>query len=116
MRTMTDRIRFAIAAVLMLCGVISSGIAILGVFRFRFVMNRMHCAAILDTLGMAGILCGLMVLSGDPDAIAKLLCALMLLWIGSPLASHLVAKMEITTDETADAHISAKEDYLDGSD
>ena len=25
--------------------------SILGVFRFRFVLNRMHCAALIDTLG-----------------------------------------------------------------
>lgn len=107
---MTDTIRFVIAAVLMAGGVISAAVAILGVFRFRFVMNRMHCAAILDTLGMAGILCGLMVLSGSMEFIPKLLCALLLLWIGSPLASHLVGRMEIDTDATAASHIAVKEE------
>lgn len=112
---MMNELRFWIAALLMLGGVISAAIGILGVFRFRFVMNRMQCAAILDTLGMAGILCGLMVISGSMEYIPKLLCALLLLWIGSPAASHLVGRMEIAIDDSADRHIPVKEDTDRGS-
>ena len=39
-----------------------------------------------------------------------LLAALVVLWVGSPIASHLVAKMEIATDETAAEHIKLEED------
>lgn len=112
---MMNELRFWIAALLMLGGVFSAAIGILGVFRFRFVMNRMQCAAILDTLGMAGILCGLMVISGSMEYIPKLLCALLLLWIGSPAASHLVGRMEIAIDDSADRHIPVKEDTDRGS-
>lgn len=112
---MTDTIRFCIGAVLMLGGVISAAIGIFGVFRFKFVMNRMHCAAILDTVSMAGILGGLMVISGNMQYIPKLLAALLVLWISSPAASHLVARMEISTDDTATEHIKM-EDGNNGSD
>ena len=107
---MFETIRYVIAALLMLCGVISAIVSILGVFRFQFVMNRMHCAAILDTLSMACIFGGLMVATGSLSYIPKLLAALVMLWVGSPVASHLVSRMEIATDETAQEHVKLEED------
>ena len=107
---MFETIRLGFAALLIVGGVIAGAISILGVFRFRFVMNRMHCAAILDTLSMAGIFGGLMVATGSLSYIPKLLAALVVLWVGSPIASHLVSRMEIATDETAPQHIKVEED------
>ena len=107
---MFDTVRYIIAAALMLCGAAFAAVSILGVFRFRFVMNRMHCAAILDTLSMAGIFGGLMVATGSLGYIPKLLAALVVLWVGSPVASHLVGRMEIATDETAAEHVRLEED------
>lgn len=108
---MFDFIRFILAAMLMLGGVIAAAVSILGVFRFHFVMNRMHCAAILDTVSMVGILGGLMLISCDPACILKLAAALLLLWIGSPAASHLVGRMEFDTDDTAAEHILVEEEH-----
>lgn len=113
---MFDTIQLVIAAVLMLGGVASAAVGILGVFRFRFVMNRMHCAAILDTLAMAGILGGLMVLTDNLAYVPKLLAALVLLWVSSPAASHLVGRMELDTDETAKSHMEPMEEEKHGSD
>lgn len=107
---MSENTGLILAAVLMVCGILSAGISILGVFRFRFVMNRMHCAAILDTVSMLGILGGLMIASHTLEYIPKLLAALLMLWIGSPAASHLVGRMEIDTDDTAPEHIKIEED------
>ena len=107
---MCDTLRLIIAAILMLCGVTAGAISILGVFRFHFVMNRMHCAAILDTIAMAGILGGLMVARASLAFTPKLLAALVVLWVGSPIASHLVGRMEMTTDETAAEHVELEDD------
>lgn len=103
--TAVTEFRLILGAVLLALGVITTLIAILGVYRFRFIMNRMHCAAMIDTLGIALILVGLMVLSGKTEYIPKLIALLILLWIGSPIASHLVSRLEITTDETASEHM-----------
>lgn len=105
---MTDILRFCISAVLMLVGVVIIFSAIFGVFRFRFVMNRMHSAAMIDSLGIGCILLGLMVASGEFDAILKLLAIIALLWIGSPIASHLVSRLEISTDKTAHEHMEER--------
>lgn len=106
---MIDTIRFLFAAILMIGGVLAGAVSILGVFRFRFVMNRMHSAAILDTVAMAGILGGLMVASSSWQFIPKLIAALLVLWIGSPAASHLVGRMELSTDETATSHLEVED-------
>lgn len=112
---MSEVVRLCIAAVLILTGTVSAVISILGVFRFRFVMNRMHCAAILDTLSMAGILGGLMIASHTMEYIPKLAAALIMLWIGSPLASHLVGRMEISIDDNALSHVKTVEEDENGS-
>lgn len=107
---MTDTIRLWLSLGLLGLGVAVIALSILGVYRFRFVMNRMHCAAVVDTLGMALILGGLMVMTGSMAYIPKLLGALALLWIGSPIASHLVGRMELATDDTAREHIIQEEE------
>lgn len=105
-----SELRFWLSAVLIGFGIACDFFAIFGVYKFRFVMNRMHCAAILDTLSMAGILVGLMVMVHSWDYVPKLLAALVVLWVSSPIASHLVGRMEIDTDETAKKHIKQQED------
>ena len=54
-----------------------------------------------------------MVATGSLEYIPKLFAALVILWVGSPIASHLVGRMEIATDDSVDAHIQ-KEDDTDG--
>ena len=45
-------VRTVIAAVLLLFGFFMFGTAVLGVYKFRYVLNRMHAAALGDTLGI----------------------------------------------------------------
>lgn len=105
---MNEYLRFGLTAAFLLAGVLIIFFALLGVFRFKFVMNRMHCAAMIDSLGIVCIIIGLMFASGQWDAIFKLLAIVMLLWIGSPIASHLVSRLEISTDETVPEHMEEK--------
>ena len=102
---MTDTIRFILTAALIGSGLVCIFFAILGVFKFRFVMNRMHCAAIIDTLGVAFVVAGLLVSGVGMEYIPKLACILLILWVGSPIASHLVGRLEITTDEDLKQHM-----------
>ena len=106
---MTDIIRFIIAAIFLVIGIVFGIISVLGVYRFKFVMNRMHSAAILDTVAVGFIFLGLMIL-GNVSYIPKLIIAVFLLWIGSPAASHIVSKMEVSTDESAKEHIEIVND------
>ena len=80
----------------------------LGLFRFRCVLNRMHAAAVGDALGIFCILAGLVVLHGWSLAAAKMLLILMFLWLTSPVSSHLIAEMEVWT--IPDIHSECREE------
>ena len=57
-------IRFLAGAFLLLFGLSIFVIEMVGVFRFKYVLNRMHAAAMGDTLGIGFSLAGLIVMNG----------------------------------------------------
>lgn len=71
--------------------------AVLGLFRFDYVLNRMHAAAVGDSLGIFCILVGLIFLHGWSLSAAKTWLILLFLWLTSPVSSHLIAEMEVAT-------------------
>ncbi len=98
-------LRLVFAAVFLFSGLIVVLLSVTGVFRFRFVMNRMHCAALIDSLGLFLILTGLMISAGSLSYIPKLLLILVIQWIGSPIASHMVGRLEVRTDDSIASHM-----------
>lgn len=97
-------IRFLAGAVLMLCGMMIFAIEMIGVFRFKYIMNRMHAAAMGDTLGIGFSLLGLILMSGLNFTSLKLFLVIVFLWFSSPVSSHLIARLEVTTDEEKEKH------------
>lgn len=92
-------IRVLIAGGLILLGLFTLCIAVLGVFRLSTMMNRIHIAAKCDTMGALLILAGLIVLSGWTVYSLKLLLVIMFLWLCNPAASHLIARAEVKTNQ-----------------
>lgn len=99
-------VRFLIGAALLLMGMSIFVIEMIGVFRFKYVLNRMHAAAMGDTLGLGSCLLGLIVLSGLNFTSLKLFLVIVFLWFSSPVSSHLIARLEVTTDEEKEKHYS----------
>lgn len=97
-------IRFLAGAALLLIGLLIFLIQMVGVFRFKYVLNRMHAAAMGDTLGIGCCLLGLIVMSGINFTSLKLLFVIIFLWFSSPVSSHLIARLEVTTDEEPEKH------------
>ncbi len=97
-------IRFLIGAFLLLFGLGIFAIEMVGVFRFRYVLNRMHAAAMGDTLGIGFSLVGLIVMNGLNFTSMKLFFVIVFLWFSSPTSSHLIARLEVTTDEEPEKH------------
>ena len=64
-----------------------------------FRSNRMHAAAIGDTLGIGFALLGLIVISGFNFTSLKLFLVIVFLWFSSPVSSHLIARLEVSTNE-----------------
>ena len=67
--------------------------------RYKYVLNRMHVAAKCDSLGALLILVGCMILGGFSFMTLKLLLVLLILWITSPVAAHLIVKAEVKTQD-----------------
>ena len=70
-----------------------------GVFKLNYALNRMHAAAMGDSLGIMMIVLGMMVIYGISFASLKLLTVLVVFWFASPVCSHLLAKLEVSTNE-----------------
>ena len=99
---MLEWIRFGFVAALIVCALALETMAVFGMNRFRFSLNRLHAAAIGDTLCMS-----LMVLSGSVfvglDFLAlKLLLVVSFMWLTSPISGHLISYLIYVTDERLD--------------
>lgn len=91
-------LQFIVGMILLLVGMFLFAVQIIGVYKFDYILNRMHAAAMGDTLGIGVSLLGLIVLSGWSFASLKMLLILVFLWCASPVASHLIARLEATTN------------------
>lgn len=87
-------IRLIVGLVLLALGLFVCCVSVLGVFRFRYVLSRMHAASLADTMGLFLVLLALAVLSGFTVMTAKLVIVWIFMWIASPVATHLIARME----------------------
>ena len=92
-------IRFIGGLLCLFTGLIIFMIEMIGVFRFQYVLNRMHAAAIGDTFGIGICLLGLMILSGFNFTTLKIGLIIIFFWLASPVSSHLISRLEVTTNE-----------------
>ncbi|MCI8268464.1 MAG: monovalent cation/H(+) antiporter subunit G [Lachnospiraceae bacterium] len=92
-------IRLSAAAALLVLGLFFEILAVFGVNRFRRALNRMHAAAMGDTLGILFVLLGLMVIRGFSMDSLKLFLVVAFFWIASPVSGHMISRLEAMTDE-----------------
>lgn len=92
-----EMIKIILGCAFLLCGMIIFAVEVYGIFKFGCALNRMHAAAMGDTLGIACMMVGLMIISGFNFTTLKMALVVVFLWFSSPVSSHLLAKLEITT-------------------
>ncbi len=97
-------VRFAVFAILLLAGVLVLTVSVLGVYRYRFALNRMQTAAMTDTLALMLIMAALLVAMGIRLATLKLVAVVVFMWMASPISSHLLAQLEYRTDPDLEEH------------
>lgn len=107
-------LQFLVGSALLITGLVIFLIQMIGVFRFRYVLNRMHAAAMGDTLGIGSCLLGLIVMKGVCFTSLKLLLVIIFLWFSSPVSSHLIARLEVTIDEEPEKHYKRLKQAPDG--
>ena len=82
-----------------LCCLVSG---VVGVFRFKYALNRLHAAALMDTVGILLMLLGVICAIGFDITCLKILVVNAFLWMTSPVSSHLIGRMEITINDDLD--------------
>ncbi|MCL2069123.1 MAG: monovalent cation/H(+) antiporter subunit G [Oscillospiraceae bacterium] len=100
--TFIEWVRFILAALLMVAGLIVLFGATLGLFRFKYVLNRIHAAAACDTFGLLLTFSSLILIFGWDSASLKLLVIIIFLWISNPVSTHLIAHIEVATNPGLD--------------
>lgn len=96
--SLIDWVQFILGSGLLLVGIGIFCIQLLGVFKFKYALNRMHAAAMGDTLGIGASLLGLMILTGFNFTTLKMGLIICFLWLASPVSSHLISRLEATTN------------------
>ncbi len=96
-------IRLIIGSVFLICGLVIFFTEIFGVFHLDYVLNRMHATAMGDTLGIASCLLGLIIFSGFNFTSLKMLLIVIFLWFASPVSSHVLARLEVATNDNLSA-------------
>lgn len=90
-------IRFILGIIFIIASLTLFIIQIMGVFRMRYVLNRMHLAAIGDALALGLAFIGFILLNGFNFTSFKLLLVPAFMFFSSPVSSHLIARMEVET-------------------
>lgn len=98
-------IRFIAAAVLIVLGLCSFGAAVLGAYRFGYVLNRMHAAGIGDTAGLFFVIASLVVARGPQMDTLKLVVLVFFLWFTSPVSAHFLGQVEYYTNPLLGRHV-----------
>lgn len=91
-------IQFSVTAVLLAVSLICFSCAVIGAYRFGFVLNRMHAAGIGDSLALFCAIAGTIVAAGlNMDAL-KLVLLIVFMWFTSPASSHFLSQVEYFTN------------------
>ena len=106
----TEWIRFILGSIFILIGMVIFFTELFGVFHFKYVLNRMHAAAMGDTLGISACLIGLMIFSGLNFTTLKLFLIIVFLWFSSPVSSHVLSRLEASTNDTLSQYCEIYED------
>ena len=91
-------VRFWITAALLAAALIAFASAVVGVWKFRFVMNRIHAAGIGDSIGLFCVTAAAMIGSGELMDMLKLALIVVFMWFTSPASTHFLSRIEYRTD------------------
>jgi multicomponent Na+:H+ antiporter subunit G len=82
---------------------------VIGIFRFGYVLNRMHASGIGDTMGLLLIVVALMIASGWNFTTLKLLLLIIFMWLTSPTSTHVLSMVEMNTNPYLDRYVRRRE-------
>ena len=101
---MLNLIRLILGCAFIVAGVLMFLVGIIGVFKLKYTLNRMHFAGAGDTGALAFTIIGVSIINGIDYSTMKLLLVLFFFWFASPVSSHLIGRLMINTDEDLETH------------
>ena len=81
-------------------------ISVIGVYKFKYALNRMHAAAIVDSVGILLTSLSAIVAYGVSWASVKIIVIIIFIWLTSPVAAHLVSRIEVSTAPDTHTHMT----------
>lgn len=99
-------IRIIIGILFLFAGLGVFILEVLGIFKMKYVLNRMHAAAMGDTMGLFLSMTGLCFLNGINFTTAKIILIVLMFWVSSPVSSHMTALIECYTNKKVDKRLS----------
>ena len=97
-------IRFILGIGFIITGLLVFVVQLVGVYKFKYILNRMHAAGMGDTMGISLCLIGTMFLFGWGFTALKVALIVAFLWLASPVSSHLISRLEVTTNENLEEY------------
>ena len=91
--------RLILSALFIFAGVNVIITALVGNYRFSYVLNRMQVGATADTMGAILVLIGLIIKVGWSMISLKLSIMIIFFWVAGPVASHYLARTEVIANE-----------------
>ena len=108
-------LRFIIGIAFIIMGLLVFVIQLIGVYKFKYILNRMHAAGMGDTMGISLCLIGTMFLFGWGFTSLKIALIVAFLWLASPVSSHLIARLEVTTNDHLEEYCKIENDEEEAS-
>ncbi len=105
---MLEWIRFGLVAFCFISATVLLFVSLFGTFRFGYSLNRLHAAAICDTLVLMLFVSGCIIASGINIVSLKFLLIILIQWCTSPLVSHMFVKAKYLTDKNLSLYCEMK--------
>lgn len=107
---MTAWIQLVVGGILIVTGLLTMCVAVIGIYRFHYVLNRMHASAMVDSMGILFSIQGLIVLSGFQFGTLKLILIVVFFWLAGPVSSHMICKLEVLVNEDLEKECEVPKD------
>ena len=97
-------IRIYLGGLCLLLGAVAFVLSVVGVFRFKYVLNRLHASAIADTLGTLLTALGLFIIRGFSMPSLKLVLIVIAMWVTGPVCTNRIAWTEVRSAPDLSEH------------
>lgn len=108
---MMEWIRFLLVTLFLLASLGMAVISLAGVLKFNYILNRMHAAAICDTLMLLLGMLGVAVRYGFSPATLKVVLIVLTVWFASPVSSHVIARLVVTVDKELEQNCEVRREW-----